>query len=119
MHDGVGLLVEGFDQSVFEHRHGFPRHAEPRCVRTDVGTDRPSYRASACAFGAMDASELTLRGAPGATVTLSCAISVSVGVLVLDGLTLRGSPDVPPVTSAVFPERSNIETLDMPVILLP
>ena len=31
----------------------------------------------------------------------------------------RPMPRFAPVTSAVFPERSNIETLDMPVILLP
>ena len=40
---------------------------------------------------AMGASELVLRSAPGTSVTLRADITVSVGVLVLDGLVLRGA----------------------------
>ena len=40
---------------------------------------------------AMGASELVLRSVPGTSVTLRAEITVSVGVLVLDGLELRGA----------------------------
>ena len=60
---------------------------------------------------AMGASELTLRAAMGATVTLSSNISVSAGVLVLDGLILRGAANLP----APSPVRERVAAVDGPV----